>query len=93
MVLGILENDLPDCSYMLEGGVWVFLCACKALKTVGQEAVMVDYTNLAGRGAVAEQKLASMKTHQNAWKEIVVQAPRVPEGGMDVETSTGTSQP
>lgn len=32
----------------------------KILKPVEQEAVvMVDYTNLAGRGAVAEQKLAA----------------------------------
>lgn len=58
--------------------------------------MMVDYINLAERGAVAEQKLASMKTHQATWKEIVVQASESccpPGGGMDVDASTGAFQP
>lgn len=41
--------------------------------------MMVACINLAGRRAVAEKRLASMKTHQNTWK--VVQAslsPAVP---------------
>lgn len=40
--------------------------------------MMVDYVKPAGRAAVAEQKLASMKTHQNSWKETAVQAPLSP---------------
>lgn len=43
--------------------------------------MMVACVNLAGRRAVAEKRLASMKTHQNTWKETVVQAslsPAVP---------------
>lgn len=44
--------------------------------------MMVGYMNLEGRDAVADQKLASMQTPQNTWKQTVVQAslgPAVPQ--------------
>lgn len=52
-----------------------------------QEAeVMADYTNLAGRCTVAEQKLAGTKTHQNIRKAKScggITEPCCPTGGGD----------